>query len=185
MKIFDTMIDLETIATEPGAAIVSIAAVKFDPFDDYLSKGVNVSQLSTLNILVDLESQSDRVISDDTLNWWAQQSEVVRESIFGAEHVRYSLTDSLEKLHKFLWNSTGRIWAQGTHFDITILEHAYRSINRAYPWQYWQARDSRTLLDLAPVNLPPATHDALDDCYRQITGVQQALRHLGVTQFIR
>jgi hypothetical protein len=110
---------------------------------------------------------------------------VVQESIFGEGHVRFTLAECLEQLHKFTWNSVGRIWAQGAQFDISILEHAYRSVNRAYPWQYWSVRDSRTLLDLVPVNLPSATHDAMEDCYRQIVGVQQALAQLGVEKFVR
>jgi hypothetical protein len=185
MNTENLMIDIETLATEPGAAIVSIAAVKFDPFDDYLKRGIGVSSLPTLNLLIDLDSQTDRVINDDTVTWWSQQSTRVQESIFGEGLNRVSLADGLDQLHRFVWNSVTRIWAQGTHFDITILEHAYRSVNRAYPWQYWVARDSRTLLDLVPVDLPPATHDALEDCYRQIVGVQRALAQLGVNKFVR
>lgn len=185
MQTIDTMIDIETLATEPGAVILSIAAVKFDPFDDYLKKGTRLGDLPTLNLLVDIDSQQDRVINNDTVDWWSKQSDVVQESIFGPDHVRFTLGEALDQLHKFFWNSGGRIWAQGTQFDITILEHAYRSVDRTPPWQYWQARDSRTLLDLVAVDLPPATHDAVEDCYRQIVGVQKALFHLGVEKFIR
>ena len=185
MQIFDTMIDIETIATDPDAVIVSIAAVKFDPFDDYRQKGVTVGDLPGFNMLIDIDSQPDRKISDSTLSWWSQQDPVVQESIFGESHPRHTLTEGLEALHKFVWNSGGRVWAQGTHFDIAILEHAYRSINRAYPWQYWAVRDSRTLLDMVAVNLPAATHDAMEDCFRQIVGVQQAVSALGVQKFVR
>lgn len=182
---FSTMLDIETLATDPDAVIVSIAAVKFDPFDDYRQKGVTVGDLPGFNILIDLDSQADRKINEQTVQWWSRQDPVVQESIFGESHPRYTLTEGLEKLHKFVWNSGGRVWAQGAQFDISILEHAYRSVNRAYPWQYWSVRDSRTLLDLVPVNLPSATHDAMEDCYRQIVGVQQALAQLGVEKFVR
>ena len=181
----DLMVDIETLATEPGALIVSIAAVKFDPFDDYRERGITAAHLPTLNLLVDIDSQQDRIINEQTVNWWAQQNAEVQESIFGESHARFTLADCLDQLHRFTWNSVSRVWAQGAQFDITILEHAYRSQNRAYPWQYWMGRDSRTVLDLVSVNLPTATHDAVQDCYRQIVGVQQALARLGVTQFVR
>ena len=179
------MIDIETLATEPAAVILSIAAVKFEPFDDYQERGISVHDLPTLNILVDTQSQDHRTISESTVDWWSKQDPAIQESIFGEHHQRVNLTEALEQLHKFVWNSCDKIWCQGTHFDISILEHAYRSINRAYPWQYWTVRDSRTLLDFVAVDLPPATHDALDDCFRQIVGVQKALNRLQVTKFVR
>jgi 3' exoribonuclease, RNase T-like len=181
---WSTMVDLETLATQPDAVILSIAAVKFDPWDDYAARGVGVSELPQLNLLLDIDTQTDRVVDPGTVDWWSKQDPVVQDSIFG-DHPRVSLTDALDQLHRFLWNSSNRIWAQGTHFDIAILEHAFRSQKRAYPWQYWQARDSRTLLDLVSVPLPAATHDAVSDCYRQIVGVQKALAALSVTGFVR
>lgn len=185
MQILDTMVDIETLATDLNAVILSIAAVKFDPFDDYLKKGTKPGDLPTLNILVDIESQPNRTINENTVDWWGKQSEPVRESIFGVNHPRYTLEEALDQLHKFYWNSGGRIWAQGIQFDIAMLEHAYQTTNRTQPWLYWQVRDSRTLLDLVSVSLPPATHDAAEDCFRQIVGVQKALATLGVNKFIR
>jgi exodeoxyribonuclease VIII len=179
-----TMIDLETLATTPDAVILQIAAVKFDPFDDYLTRGVGLADLQTLDIMVDVDSQPDRNVNPETLDWWAQQDPQVQERIFSPDN-RVAFKDALMTLHRFVWNSSGRIWCQGTSFDISILEHAYRAIDHPYPWRYWQARDSRTLLDLVAVNLPVATHDAVADCYRQATGVQQALATLGVTKFVR
>lgn len=184
MPTLDIMIDIESLATQPDAVILSIAAVKFDPFDDYQEKGVDFQDLPTLNLLVDVDSQPNRVVSDSTLSWWGQQDPAVQERVFNTNG-RLSFEQALGQLHKFIWNSGGRVWAQGTHFDISILEHAYRSLDQPYPWQYWQARDSRTLLDLVKVDLPNATHDAVADCHRQIVGVQKALATLGIQKFIR
>ena len=184
MPTTDIMIDLETLGTTPDSVIVSIAAVKFDPFDDYQTCGVTADQLPTLNILVDIDSQSDRQIDENTVIWWSQQDPQVQERVFNPVG-RVNFTEALDQLHRFIWNTGGRVWAQGTQFDIAMLEHAFRSVNRAYPWQYSQARDSRTLLDLVAVNLPKATHDAVADCWRQIIGVQQALATLGIQRFVR
>ena len=184
MPTTDIMIDLETLGTTPDSVIVSIAAVKFDPFEDYQERGVTSDQLPTLNILVDIDGQTDRRIDDNTVTWWSQQDPLIQETVFSPIG-RVSFADALDQLHRFIWNTGGRVWAQGTQFDIAMLEHAYRSINKAYPWQYSQARDSRTLLDLVAVNLPKATHDAVADCWRQIIGVQQALATLGIQRFVR
>ena len=180
----DIMIDIESLATQPDAVILGIAAVKFNPFDDYAERGIEVAELPQLNLLLEIDSQPDRHVDPTTVDWWGKQDPVVQDSIFG-DHARVSFTEALDQLHRFIWNSGGRVWAQGTQFDIAVLEHAYRSVARAYPWQYWQARDSRTLLDLVRVDLPVATHDAVADCYRQIVGVQKALGVLGVTKFVR
>lgn len=184
MPLTDVMIDLETLGTTPDAVILGIAAVKFDPFDDYLEKGLDVTDLPALDLLVDVDTQPNRSVEDSTLEWWSKQDPVVQEKMFSTQG-RVSFEQALEQLHQFVWNTGGRIWAQGTQFDISILEHSFRSLNRAYPWRYSQARDSRTLLDLVNVSLPNATHDAVADCFRQIVGVQKALATLGVNRFVR
>lgn len=179
----DVMIDTETLATTPDAMILQIAAVKFDPFDDYLERGITVADLPQLNLWLDLESQPDRQLSESTLEWWSKQDPAIQAQVFGDKN-RVAFSEAIQQTHQFIWN-TGRIWAQGIQFDISLLENAYRSLDMPYSWSYWQARDSRTLLDLVSVNLPAATHNAIDDCFRQVVGVQKALAALGVTRFVR
>ena len=82
MPTLDTMIDLETLGSTPDSVILSIAAVKFDPFDDYQDRGITPDQLPTLNILVDIDSQTDRRIDESTVAWWSQQDPVIQESVF-------------------------------------------------------------------------------------------------------
>lgn len=178
------MIDIETMATSTDSVILSIAAVKFDPFADYQATGVTVSDLPVLDIYLDTESQTGRAIDNSVCEWWSQQDPAVIESVF-RETGRVQFAPALEQLHKFVWGCGGRIWCQGPQFDISILEHAYRSIGRAYPWPYYQVRDSRTLLDLVEVSRPAPTHNAVDDCWRQIVGVQKTLAALNIKEFVR
>jgi exodeoxyribonuclease VIII len=179
------MIDLETLATSVDATIVSMAAVYFDPFDDYEEMGIKVYDLPQLNLLIDIESQPNRIINPDTIEWWSKQDQTVQNSIFGEGLERVSLENALGQLHKFVWNKANRIWAQGTTFDISMLEHAYASYSLPRPWLYWQVRDSRTILDLVQVKQPQVTHDAMDDCFRQLVAVQKVLKTLGVQKFVR
>ena len=174
------MIDIETLGTQPNAAILAISAVAFDPFEITTDFSLNPK----FDVLIDLESQPNREISEETLEWWSKQSPITRDKIFSDEN-RISLKEALEQLTKFVWNTTSKIWVQGVSLDIPVLDHAFNEQKISVPWGYHQIRDSRTLLDLVFVEQPPVSHDSIDDCYRQIIGVQKALQKLGITQFVR
>jgi len=168
----DAMIDTETAATTPDALILTIAVQQFDPH----GSGHNGQSFYAR---VDIESQPNRTIDEGTIEWWAKQAPAIKDEAF-AEDGRISLREALDGVHKIAWQSN-RIWMQGPHFDATILEHAYREINKAVPWAFWKLRDSRTLFSLVPeLTKPPVSHHALDDCRRQILMVQDALDYLKV-----
>ena len=168
----DVMIDIETLSNKPNAVILHIAAQSFDP----LGRGYDDNYL---DLLIDIDSQTDRDVNDDTLTWWGSQSEAIKAKMF-TETGRVTLSEALDQLHKLCWHAK-RVWMQGPQFDATILENAYRDTDRSAPWQYWEIRDSRTLISLAPdLDQPPAEHDALADCRRQIVLVQDTLDFLRV-----
>lgn len=176
------MIDIETLATSPDSVVVSIAAVEFNPFE----VTTNLDKLASFQLLVDIDDQVinyNRVINDDTVAWWSKQSQAVQDVLF-AEEGRVTLTDALTQLTKFCWHKD-RIFAQGPQFDMTILEHCYNQTKQVKAWQYWAVRDARTLMDLVVVEQPIVTHDSIEDCKRQITGVQKVLKALNITSFAR
>ncbi len=89
------MIDLETLATSPDASVLSIGAVKFDPFGDEL----NDQQMDSFYVRVDLDS-CDRlglVTSDSTIAWWAQQSQEAQDEAFNPEG-RVDIVDAMNQL---------------------------------------------------------------------------------------
>jgi exodeoxyribonuclease VIII len=132
-------------------------------------------------VRVDLESQANRSIQDGTIDWWATQPAAVREEAF-SEQDRVQLGVALDGLTKIVWKAR-RVWAQGPTYDMTILEHAYKSLNKALPWQYYSVRDSRTVFGLWPgLEAPPATHNALEDCRRQISMLQDTLKYLNIKE---
>jgi hypothetical protein len=105
----------------------------------------------------------------------------VREEAF-SEQDRVQLGVALDGLTKIVWKAR-RVWAQGPTYDMTILEHAYKSLNKALPWQYYSVRDSRTVFGLWPgLEAPPATHNALEDCRRQISMLQDTLKYLNIKE---
>ena len=167
------MIDIEGLATTPDATILTIAAQAFDPFSE------GYENQDSFYARVTLESQEDRKITDDTIAWWATQKEASAEA-FNEEN-RISLTAALEGLHKICWHADF-VWANGPTYDMNILEHAYKSIGKVQPWQFYKVRDARTIYSLWPdCPKPPTSHHALEDCKRQIIMLQLTFKQLGIT----
>jgi len=170
----DIMLDLESLGTRPDCAILTLGAVKFDPFTPN-------SFGDSLYFRIDVDEQLalGRNVQEDTLNWWMQQAEDVREEALG-EHDRISLDDMYRKLNRFCVG-VENIWCQGPAFDIVILENIYRQCGWPTPWQFWQIRDSRTLFGVHgdPREKNKAgLHNALEDCISQAQGVQEIYRSL-------
>ena len=170
----DIMIDIETVGTGPDACILTIAAQTFDPNalgylpQDYYAR-------------VDIDSQPNREVDNATVEWWATQPQEAQDEAFGEEG-RISLKQALEELSKLCFHCN-LTWANGTTFDMVILENAYKQEQLPLPWRFWNVRDARTVYSLYPdLPKPKASHHALEDCKRQIDLLQQTLRHLGVTK---
>ena len=131
--------------------------------------------------IITLESQENRSIQQDTIDWWATQPAAAREEAFGEDH-RIPLDQALDELAKFIWQSK-LIWANGPTYDMNIIEHAYKSFGKPLPWQFYTVRDARTVYSLYPqLPRPPTSHHALEDCKRQIDMLQQTLKHLNITE---
>ena len=170
--ITDLMIDLETLATTPDAAILTIGAVKFDPYGD--------EDMEQFYVKVDIDSCAslDLTVDDNTIEWWSKQNSQAQEEAFGLNN-RIDINDAMYQLYKFAWG-TKRVWSHGAGFDIIICEHIFRKIKRACPWNYWQVRDTRTLFDIGfdPEMNQNSKHHALYDAIRQARGVQNVFKKL-------
>jgi hypothetical protein len=172
------MIDLETLGTKDSAVILTIGAIKFNPYSlNEPSPGFY------LKLDVDEQVTMGRSIDDATLAWWGQQSESIRDDAF-SEGDREAIQPGIDRFHKFVWGSDV-YWAHGPVFDMIILENLYRSLNKSYPWQYHQIRDSRTLFSLGvdpEMHKDDGAHNALVDAYWQAKGVQTVFKKLGITE---
>jgi hypothetical protein len=172
----DLMIDLETLSTSTDASILTIGAVRFDPFGD----DVNNPTCNKFYVKIDLDS-CDRLgldTSEDTINWWAQQSKEAQEEAFDPEG-RIDIVDAMSQLYKFAWGAK-RVWSHGAAFDIVICETIFNKIQKAVPWQFWQVRCTRTLFDIGidPQRPPVLKHHALEDAWNQAVGVQNVFNKL-------
>ena len=167
------MIDIEGLGTGPDATILTIAAQSFDPFGQGYYDRQYYARIT-------LESQPDRNIQQDTIDWWATQPEAQAEAFM--EEGRVDLDQALDSLYKLAWHHKF-VWANGICYDMNILEHAYKSYGKSLPWQFYNVRDARTIYSLWPdLPKPPTSHHALEDCRRQIDMLQATLRHLNVKE---
>jgi len=176
MALTDIMIDMETLATSTDAAILTIGAVKFDPFGSELQEPA----MESFYVKIDQDS-CDRhglVVNDDTVAWWAQQSQEAQDAAFDPDG-RISLETAFEQLYKFCWGAR-RVWSNGSVFDIMICEHIFKKVGRATPWKFWEIRDVRTAFDLGinPQRPPVTAHHALEDAWNQAVGIQNVYNTL-------
>ena len=172
----DVMIDLETLATSPDAAILTIGAVKFDPFGRELSD----PEMDSFYVRVDLDSCDELglAVNDDTVAWWANQSAEAKYEAFDNPD-RMHIREAFDKLYKFCWGAQ-RVWSNGSGFDIVICEVIYKRLQKAVPWQFWQTRDCRTAYDLGinPKKPKETAHNALADAYEQAICIQNVYNTL-------
>lgn len=173
----DVMIDLETLATTTDASILTIGAVKFDPF----GREESDPAMDSFYVRVDLDSCDEigLVTNDDTIAWWANQSKEAQEEAFGDGDDRVHIRVAFERLYKFCWGAQ-RVWSNGAAFDVPICETVYRRINKAIPWSFWQVRDVRTAFDLGinPQRPTVTAHNALVDAYQQAICIQNVYNTL-------
>jgi len=172
----DIMIDLETLDVLPSATILTIGAVKFDPF----GMDVEEPQCEKFYVRVDVDS-CDRIgctVSQSTLEWWAAQSQEAQNEAFDPNN-RIDIHDAMAQLYKFCWGAK-RVWSHGAGFDVIILENVFRKVGRSIPWSFWEVRDTRTIFDLGinPNRPPVLKHHALEDAWNQAVGVQNVYRAL-------
>lgn len=139
----DIMIDIETLNTTPDSIILSIAALSFERdsnVGDFKEKFMDC-----INI-----EQPKRSISHDTLvNFHFQLPSGVNSYLLTED--TFTLDSALCHLGDFIieeGRESGRIWANGSGFDMGILEHAYDQVGQSIPWKFYQVRDLRTFIDV-------------------------------------
>lgn len=157
----DVMVDIETLGTLPGSAILSIGAVAFDADTGEMGDEMLVK------ISVENSMMHGLVMDPKTILWWLKQSEDARNEAFSGE---LGLPASLEIFGQFIvGQSPDRVWAKPPSFDLVILEAAHKALGYQAPWHYRSPRCVRTIMDVAGFEyghtLP--AHCALDDAKAQ------------------
>lgn len=181
----DIMVDIETLATTPQSVVITIGAIRFDPFaDDRESYEGDKILMDTFYRRIDPESFDwpTAHIDDNTLAWWSQQKPEVQFEAF-TDDDRHPISEVMRDFHRWC-GSYNTMWANGPAFDIVILEEVCRQLHRGFPWKYWQVKDCRTVYGLVEHERPnPRLHHAAWDCWSQIVALQSCFRNLNITKY--
>lgn len=186
----EVMIDIETLGKKRGCAILTIGAVAFDYEHDDFGESFYCHVLPQTNVQAGLD------VDIDTVLWWTQQSQQAQQSLTSKSAI--PLKDALENFTDFLKRCRERarpnklsLWSNDPEFDAQILEGGYEAVNLTTPWNFWENRSMRTIVDLGQrfsgrifkKEFPRqgVYHDALDDAKYQTKLVKAAYQTLGVT----
>jgi hypothetical protein len=163
------MIDLETLGNTPTAPIVAIGAVFFNPKTGELG--------AEFSATIDFESACERRTPDaSTIKWWLVQSDDARAKVIRGKEEMY---EGLHGLMGFIDNHSNawavKPWGNGATFDISMLEDCFKCYGMKAPWQFWNIRDVRTVVELGEmkgytkdmVEFEGVPHVALDDAKHQ------------------
>jgi len=166
----DIMLDIETMGRQAGCVIRSIGAQAFDrSFEMGDSFYCNITQKSCLDLGL--------LLDPETVEWWSKQSvEATQQLMVDAIPIHEALAAFNTFFRK---GNYERVWAQGSHFDLPIVEHPMVLLGMKTPWKFWNVRDTRTVYDVLKfdpksVLLEGTYHNALDDARHQITCLKSA-----------
>ena len=173
------MIDIETIATTPDAAVLSICAIKFR------TKGPDSMDVSSDRFYRRLEIAPQlgrgRISDPATLAWWQKQDLAVRAEAF--EGLRDLPFAALTDLNTWLLDAKyeGLVWANSPNFDLVILESLAKDFDLKLdiPFRkYSCVRTARAVVEALGFGLAPAMdapeyppHHPLGDCIYQAYAV--------------
>jgi DNA polymerase III epsilon subunit-like protein len=192
------MLDLETLSTHDGAAILSIGAVRFAPFATKKSGLINTTDGAFHRVVNPRTTPLAEFgfIDYDTMRWWMknltsddrEEREAAQRVFEPAETFLQPLRRVLEGFSSWFRDSSmpvEHIWANGASFDFRVLAQAYARCGLEVPWRYGQERDFRTLkknvAQLLGISEPTFTgvpHDAFDDAAHQAGWAITILREL-------
>lgn len=178
----DIMIDLETLSLSPRAAIIEIGALGFGlvrPTHQQPYFQVDVDGYSCL--------PSEGSVDPGTVDWHKKQPGGMPPGGRGEGVPIYYALQQLSAFIKSVSSKDGvTVWANGSQFDIVVLEYHYKALGESPPWLYSEVRDARTVYKLAkdmgwrwPNEANQGTkHRALDDCRNQVVALKSAWEYI-------
>lgn len=179
------MVDIESMGKKPGAPIVSIGAVFFDPASG--QTGPEFYKVISLESAMEWGGVPDA----STILFWLKTTPEARSEII-MDHA-IPLDDALLQFKDFIAENaangkdTVQVWGNGATFDNVLLEDSYARAGISCPWKYWNNRDVRTIVELGKaVGYTPRheipfegePHKAISDARHQVKYVSAIWQHL-------
>jgi hypothetical protein len=164
------MIDVETLGSRAGCVMTEFAGLAFNMSDD---------AVDALYVNIDLQSSLDQqfFVEASTLKWWVStHSGMLAEVLTSKNSVHpRDFCESLKTWWIDVSHEDTLVWANGTHFDVAIVEAYFARNLLSLPWRYNKARDYRTIahplfdgIDLGLDDSQFTVHDPVQDCERQV-----------------
>lgn len=180
------MIDLETMAVSKDAAIIQLGAAVFRPTTPEYTGSLYEFVGEKFGVSITLQSCRDAGLATDesTTAWWARPEQM--EAFRTTQAHALDLRDALVMFRTWCLADTDpediEPWANGTSFDLAILETAYRKLGIPIPWKFFNERDYRTMKSLyRDVQKPPfegTKHNATDDAVNQSVHLLAIMQHI-------
>lgn len=161
-QVINIAIDLETLSLESDAAIISIAAVPFNPKVEEVNV-FNVFQVFPQGAVKELEEFYEVVnatscalqgmhIDMETVKWWSNQNTEAKAELLTRQPL--NIGEAMNAFHNYLegmkkaYDAEIVVWAQGAEFDFPKLRNAYRNCmaGTSLPWGYREVRDARSIV---------------------------------------
>lgn len=165
----NVMLDLETLGTSPGSAILSIGAVRFGSLPD--ATGSHIYDRLSVNVSLGSCLDAGLTIDADTFYWWLSRSEEARSAL--TETAPVALKHALEKFADWI-GPKAKVWGNGADFDNAILAHAYWSLDMRQPWRFVDSRCYRTVR----AQHPDIELDRIGVYHRAVDDAESQARHL-------
>lgn len=143
----DFMLDLETLGTRPGDAIISVGGVLFDRETKSIGAGFRA------NLDIEQVLASGFGVTGGTLKFWFEQPDEARAQ---ALENPQNVANVLMGMAEFLTHGEGgiaenmRVWGNGAAFDNVLLRDMYQRLGMQEPWKFWNDRCFRTLKNEHP-----------------------------------
>lgn len=141
------MLDLETLSTEPGGVILTIAAIEFN-----LETGETGREfLWKINLKDSVEAGFK--IDPDTLIWWLKQNpEVFKDNVIpdGMTQPLKVVMEDIVNVFRYTLSPKICVWGNSNRFDLGILIPYLNQVTDRPVWRFSNERDVRTLVALCP-----------------------------------
>lgn len=170
------MVDLETLGTQPGAAILSIGAVRFRLDGIY----------DSFHRIIDLDSSIEKgfTVERNTIRWWMEQKPEIRDPLFDIDDnsIFFNVEEVLVAFKDWVGpQAPVTLWGNGASFDLAILREAYNKVGFGF-YDSYNDRCYRTMKYLYPEIKKednPNLHNALEDARNQAEYLIRLLKHHG------
>lgn len=179
------MLDLETMGKKPGAPIVSMGAVFFDPTTG--ETGGEFYRVICLESSMYFGAKPDA----GTILWRLKQSSEARSAIVVDD--AQGLVEALEQFTDFIAENASngsrnvQLWGNGSSFDCSIIEAAFELADCPFPVPHWNYRDVRTVVEMGKaigmnsryeIPFEGDQHNAMADALHQVKYVSAIWQRL-------